>query len=108
MFLFLTALAVEVAPFLLEQGPDLVSGTVTVYDASFTDRVRIHSGPNARMCHPCVGLFDTGSSPPFLRGDVFDQVMIQSDAATAAAPVTSIRVLGANSENLPPCAPAII
>ena len=48
-------------PCIPEHGPDLVSGRVTVHDATFTARVRVHSGITARKVFGCLALLDTGS-----------------------------------------------
>ena len=49
-----------------EHGPGLPSGIVTVDDASFTTRTKVHSGPSASNCYGLIALPDTGSPQTFI------------------------------------------
>ena len=49
------------APLLPEQGPDLVSGVVTMDDATFTTLLSLSSGASATSRFNCRALLDIGS-----------------------------------------------
>ena len=55
-------------PLLAEHGPCLVGGVVTVDDASFTTRVKIHAGP-AKSQYGCAALLDSGSPATFINSN---------------------------------------
>ena len=57
---------------LLEHGPCLVEGTVTLDEVSFTTKIEIHSGGDAIGPYRCVAILDTGSPQTFIRRDVLD------------------------------------
>jgi len=62
------------APPIPEHGPCLSSGILTVDDASFTTRARIHSGPHAAVRHTAVALLDTGSPQTFISAEAVKQL----------------------------------
>ena len=49
------------APFIPEQGPDLISGVVTMDDATFTTLLSLHSGVSTTSRFNYRALLDTGS-----------------------------------------------
>ena len=71
------------APLLPEQGPDLVSGVVTMDDATFTTLLSLSSGATATSRFNCRALIDTGSPQSFIHQGTFDQ-MVAADAADAS------------------------
>ena len=54
------------APLILEQGPDLISGVVTMDDATFTPLLSLHSGVFTTFRFNCCALLDTGSPQPII------------------------------------------
>ena len=69
-----------------EQGPDLVSGTVTTDDDTFTTLPSITSGVSATSSFSCRALLDTGSPQSFIHQGAFDQMI-----ATGAADESYVR-----------------
>ena len=69
-----------------EQGPDLVSGTVTIYDDTFTTLPSLTSGASATSPYRCHALLDTGSPQSFIHQGAFDQMV-----ATGAADESYVR-----------------
>ena len=69
-----------------EQGPDLVSGTVTVDDDTFTTLPSLPSGASATSPFHCRALLDTGSPQSFIHQGAFDQMV-----ATGAADESYVR-----------------
>ena len=68
-----------------EQGPDLVSGTVTI-DDTFTTLPSLTSGASATSSFRCRALLDTGSPQSFIHQGAFDQMV-----ATGVADESYIR-----------------
>ena len=74
------------APLIPEQGPDLISGVVTINDATFTPLVSLHSGVSTTSRFNCRALLDTGSPQSFIHEGAFDQMV-----ATGAADASCVR-----------------
>ena len=74
------------APLIPEQGPDLISGVVTMDDATFTTLVSLHSGVSTTSRFNCRALSDTGSPQSFIHEGAFDQMV-----ATGAADASCVR-----------------
>ena len=74
------------APLIPEQGPDLISGVVTMDDASFTTLLSLHSGVSTTSRFNCRALLDTGSPQSFIHQEAFDQMV-----ATGAADASCVR-----------------
>ena len=68
-------------PSLPEHGPDLVGGTITLDDASFTTKITVHSGTTASTVFGCVALLDTGFPQTFISRDVLEQMLAGDEAA---------------------------
>ena len=60
------------APLIPEQGPDLISGVVTMDDATFTTLLSLHSGVSTTSRFNCRALLDTGSPQSFIHQGAFD------------------------------------
>ena len=73
-------------PLLSEQGPGLISGVVTMDDATFTTLTSLTSGAWATSQFPCHALLDTGSPQSFIHQGAFDQMV-----ATGAADESYVR-----------------
>ena len=58
-----------------EQGPDLISGIVTIDDNTFTTLPLLTSGTSATYPFRCHALLDTGSPQSFIHQDAFDQMV---------------------------------
>ena len=69
-----------------EQGPDLVSSTVTIDDDTFTILPSLTSGASATSSFRCRALLDTGSPQSFIHQGAFDQMV-----ATGAADESYVR-----------------
>ena len=54
------------APLIPEQGPDLISGVVTMDDATFTTLLSLHSGVSTTSRFNCRALLDAGSPQSFI------------------------------------------
>ena len=74
------------APLIPEEGPDLISGVVTMDDATFTTLLSLHSGISTTSRFNCRALLDTGSPQSFIRQGAFDQMV-----ATGAADASCVR-----------------
>ena len=74
------------APLIPEQGPDLISGVVTMDDATFTTLLSLHSGVSTTSRFNCRALLDTGSPQSFIHQGAFDQMV-----ATGAADASCVR-----------------
>ena len=74
------------APLVPEQGPDLISGVVTMDDATFTTLLSLHSGVSTTSRFNCRALLDTGSPQSFIHQGAFDQMV-----ATGAADASCVR-----------------
>ena len=74
------------APLIPEQGPDLISGVVTMDDATFTTLLSLHSGVSTTSQSTCRALLDTGSPQSFIHQEAFDQMV-----ATGAADSSCVR-----------------
>ena len=70
--ILVSVIALGVDPFhtpllsIAEHGPGLTNGVATVDDASFTTRIKVHSGPSASHSYGLVALPDTGSPQIFI------------------------------------------
>ena len=73
-------------PLRPEQGPDLISGVVTMDDTTFTTLLSLHSGVSTTSRFNCRALSDTGSPQPFIHQGSFDQMV-----ATGAADASCVR-----------------
>ena len=71
------------APPLREQGLDLVSGVVTMDDATFTILLSVSSGASATSRFHCRALLDTGSPQPFIHQGAFDHTVASAAAAAS-------------------------
>ena len=80
------------APLLPEQGPDLVSGVVTMDDATFTTLLSLSSGASATSLFNCRALLDTRSPQSFIHQGAFDQMF-----ATGAADASYVRATSPKS-----------
>ena len=69
-----------------EQGPDLISGTITIEDDTFTTLSSLTSGASATSPFRCRALLDTGSPQSFMHQGAFDQMV-----ATGAADESYVR-----------------
>ena len=69
-----------------EQGPDLVCGTVTIDDETFTTLPSLTSDASATSPFRCRALLDTGSPQSFIHQGAFDQTV-----ATGAADESFVR-----------------
>ena len=74
------------APLIPEQGPDLISGVVTMDDATFTTLLSLHSGVSTTSRFNCRALLDTESPQSFIHQGAFDQMV-----ATGAADASCVR-----------------
>ena len=88
-------------PRVVEHGPDLKPGTVTVCNETYTTRVRVHSGPDARSTFGCIGLLDTGSPQTFIREDAWDKMKSIQAASLACESETQPRVWGGFGDHEP-------
>ena len=70
------------APLIPGQGPDLISGVVTMDDATFTT-LSLHSGVSTTCRFNCRALLDTRSPQSFIHQGTFDQ-MVAMGAADAS------------------------
>ena len=77
-----------------EQGPGLVSGTVTIDDDTFTTLPSQTSGASAISPFRCHALLDTGSPQSFILQGAFDQMV-----ATGAADESYVRATTPRSWN---------
>ena len=73
-------------PIIPEQGPELISGVVTMDDATFTTLLSLHSGVSTTSRFNCRALLDTGSPQSFIHRGAFDQMV-----ATGAADASCVR-----------------
>ena len=71
------------APLIPEQGPDLISGVVTMDDVTFTTLLSLHSGVSTTSRFNCRALLDTGSLQSFIHQGAFDK-MVAAGAADAS------------------------
>ena len=69
-----------------EQGPDLISGVVTIDDVTFTTLPSLTSGASTTSPFRCRALLDTGSPQSFIHQGAFDQMV-----ATGAANESYVR-----------------
>ena len=67
-------------PFVSEQGLDLISGVVTMDDATFTTLPSLTSGAWATSQFPCRALLDTGSPQSFIHQGAFGQMVATGTA----------------------------
>ena len=74
------------APLIPEQGPELISGVVTMDDATFATLLSLHSGVSTTSRFNCRALLDTGSPQSFIHRGAFDQMV-----ATGAADASCVR-----------------
>ena len=73
-------------PLIPEQGPDLISGVVTIDDDTFTTLLSLHSGVSTTSRFYCRALLDTGSPQLFIHQGAFDQMV-----ATGTADASCVR-----------------
>ena len=73
-------------PLIPEQGPDLISGVVTMDDATFTTLLSLHNGVSTTSRFNCRALLDTGSPQSFIHQGARDEVV-----ATGAADASCVR-----------------
>ena len=73
-------------PLIPEQGPDLISGVVTMDDATFTTLLSLHSGVSTTSRFNCRALLDTGSPQSSIHQGAFDKMV-----ATGAADASCVR-----------------
>ena len=69
-----------------EQGPDLISGVVTMDDATVSTLLSLHSEVSTTSRFNCRALLDTGSPQSFIHQGAFDQMV-----ATGAADASCVR-----------------
>ena len=62
-------------PFISDQGPDLISGVVTMDDVTFTTLPSLTSGASATSQLRCRALLDTGSPQSFIHQGAFEQMI---------------------------------
>ena len=74
------------APPIPEQGPALISGVVTIDDATFTILLSLHCGVSTTSRFTCRALLDTRSPQSFIHQGAFDQMV-----ATGAADASCVR-----------------
>ena len=74
------------APLIPEQGSELISGIVTMDDATFTTLLSLHSRVSTTSRFNCRALLDTGSPKSFIHRGAFDQMV-----ATGAADASCVR-----------------
>ena len=74
------------APIIPKQGPELISGVVTIDDATFTTLLSLHRGVSTTSRFNCRALLDTGSPQSFIHRRAFDQMV-----ATGAADASCVR-----------------
>ena len=67
-------------PLISEQGPDLISGGVTMGDVTFTTLPSLTSGESTTSQFRCRALLDTGSPQSFIHQGAFEQ-MVTTGAA---------------------------
>ena len=79
------------APLIPEQGPDLISGFVTMDDATFTTLLSLHSGVFTTSRSNCRGLLDTGSPQSFIHQEAFDQMVVTGAANASCVRSTTPR-----------------
>ena len=73
-------------PLMSEQGPDLISGVVTMDDVTFTTLPSLTSGASATSQFRCRTLLDTGSPQSLIHQGAFEQMV-----ATGAANESHVR-----------------
>ena len=74
------------APIIPEQGPELISGVVTMDDATFTTLLSLHCGVSTTSRFNCRALLDAESPQSFIHRGAFDQMV-----ATGAADASCVR-----------------
>ena len=84
----------------LEPG-DLVGGTVTPEDVSFTTKIATHRGGDAIAPYRCAALLDTGSPQTFIRRDVLDRMLLVGAASAGCERPCSPRSWGGFGESAP-------
>ena len=62
-------------PLISEQGPDLISGVVTIDDVTFTTLPSLTSGASTTSPFCCRALLDTGSPQSFTHQGAFEQMV---------------------------------
>ena len=86
--ILVSVIALGVDPFhtpllsIAEHGPGLTNGVATVDDASFTTRIKVHSGPSASHRYRLVALLDTGSPQIFISAEVWACMKASNAAST--------------------------
>ena len=79
------------APLLPEQGPDLMSGVVTMDDATYTTLLSLHSGVSTTSRFNWRALLDTGSPRSFIPQEPFDQMVATGTADASCVQSTTPR-----------------
>ena len=79
------------APLIPEQGPDLISGVVTMDDTMFTTLLSLHSGVFTTSRFNCRALLDTGSPQSFIHKGAFDQMVATGAADASCVRPTTVR-----------------
>ena len=88
-------------PSLTEHGPSLLGGIVTVDDASFTTRIKIHSGPTATIRYRLITLLDTGSRQTFITAEVWARMKTCGAATTTCERHAAPRAWGGFGKTAP-------
>ena len=73
------------APLLPEQGPDLISGAVTMDDATLTTFLSLARRTSTKSRFNCRALLNTGSSQSFIRYGCTSSLMRQHNAMSSPA-----------------------
>ena len=79
-------------PPIADHVPGLSNGMATVDDASFTTRIKVHSGPSASSSYGLISLLDTGSPQAFISTEAWARIKYHnagSDACERHAPPRS-------------------
>ena len=89
-------------PLISEQGPDLISGAVTMNDVTFTTLLSPSSGASAKSRFHCHTLLDTGSPQSIIhKKGTFDQMVVIGAADESYVRSTTPRSLsGFGSQEL--------
>ena len=78
-------------PLITEQGPDLISGVVTIDYVTFTTFPSLTSGASATSQFRCHAPLDTGSPQPFIHENAFEQMVVTSVAGESYVRSTTSR-----------------
>ena len=90
------------APLIPEEGPDLISGVVTMDNTTSTTLLSLHSGVSTTSRFNCRTLLNTGSPQSFIHQGVFDQMVAMGAADASCVRSTTPRTWsGFGSRQLP-------